>query len=417
MPVILQQLLGAMLGLWAVGAQAHELMSTIGAWATAALTLVAAFKLKAKPDFKIWWPLAAFIACQLICPLLGGAWPTATGFARLSDWLLVPVAAFAVVHVSDRALPRIGLAAAAVLLISCVVAAAQYFGIWPRSQAFASLEWAKLPFYRMDETVPGREDRFMAGGLLLHRLKFANTATLTCVLLVTAAVLKPPYRRVFMAAALLAIPAVVIFPHARAAAVAMVVACLIVIALGLPSRRLAVGVTTGLALGVLLLVGLVSSVRERFAEGLTFEGISEREIITRSGLEAIRAHPFTGEGLGRFRPSLYAPPDSPPAVLEHQGKAHNQFVTIAAEAGLPSALMFVVGLLVLSHRGWQARSGAGLALLGTLALFVGLCLMHDPLFHPGPAMAFMLALGGTAGLIERQRLAPAAASIADARTS
>lgn len=415
MPVVLQQLLGAMLGLWAVGAQTHEAVETVGAWATAVLAFFAAFKLRARPNFNTWWPLAAFIPCQILCPLLGGAWPTATGVARLSDWLLVPAAAFAVVHVSDRALPRVGLAAAAVLLMSCAVAATQYFGLWPRSAAFSSLDWANLPFYRMDETVPGREDRFMAGGLLLHRLKFANTATLTCVLMVTAAVLKPPYRRVFMAASMLAIPAVMIFPHARAAAVAMVVACLIVIFMGLPGRRFAWGVTTGLALSILLLVGLVPSVRERFAEGFTSEGINEREIITRSGLEAIKHHPLTGVGLGRFRPALYAPADAPVAVLEHQGKAHNQFVTIAAEAGLPSALVFILCLSMLAYRGWQARSGAGLALLGTLTLFIGLCLLHDPLFHPGPAMAFMLALGATFGLTERQRRA--AASTAGARTS
>ena len=131
-------------------------------------------------------------------------------------------------------------------------------------------------------------------------------------------------------------------------------------------------------------------------------------------MAAIRFHPFVGVGLGRFKPSLYAPPDAPPAVLEHQGKAHNQFVSLAAEVGVPAALALIAFLLSLAVKAWRARP-SGVALLGVLTVFVLLCLLHDPLFHAESSLAFMLALGAGLGLIERRQAE--ASSTAAARSS
>ncbi len=47
-------------------------------------------------------------------------------------------------------------------------------------ESFSSLEPLHLSFEQVYELVPGSTDRFMGGGLLLHRLRFANvTAALT----------------------------------------------------------------------------------------------------------------------------------------------------------------------------------------------------------------------------------------------
>jgi O-antigen ligase len=405
-----QRLLGFALGLWAMGVEVHEVIATVAAWSTFTLVLWKAPRF----DWSRWWPLAAMLAWALVVPALWGRAPTMTGLARLSDWLLLPAAAMAVTKVSDRSLPRIGLVAGAVLLVSCSVAASQFFGLWPRSASLAWLSWARLPFARMDETVPGRVDRFMAGGLLLHRLKFANVGAVFTVLAVCASVRAPPYRRVFLGIAIIAIPCVLIFPHARAAAVALMAGMILALVLGSKDRRIALVAVATLVVIAGLIMLAVPSVRERFAAGFSSEGVNEREIITASGLSAIARHPLTGEGIGRFKPSLYAPADAPTAVLEHQGKAHNQFVSLAAEAGLPAAIFMIALLLRLGMTAWHARP-TGVPLLATLTVFVMLCALHDPLFHVESSMACMLGLGATLGLIDRQQLARS--SIAGARTS
>ncbi len=413
-PVRLQQALALGLGVWAVGVQVHELLATVGAWGTvlAALLSVGAVKPFATPEQRLaavrrWWPLAGLLAWALVVPwAFGGHSPKPSSVARLFDWLLVPAAAFAVASVSDRALPRIGLGAGLVLLISCAVAATQHFGVWPRSSAFAHWAWLRLPFERMDETVPGRTDRFMAGGLLLHRLKFANVSAAAVVLFTCASVARSAYRRVFWGVLAFALPAVVVLPHARAAAVAMVAACAVAVFFSAPNRRVAWLASAGVATAALAVVLVVPSARERFVDGFTSEGTNEREIIVKSGLTAVRLHPLAGEGLGYFRPALYAPPDAPTAVLEHQGKAHNQFVSLAAEAGVPATLFLVVMLGGWGVLAWRNRHAYGVPLLSTLTLLVLLCLLHDPLFHAESSMALMFAVGVSLGVIARAKKEP-----------
>lgn len=400
LPVRLQQALAATLGVWAVGVVLHEGIAAFGAWSTVALVLVSARIVRPNIEWSRWWALIAMLALAVLAPMIGGRLPTATGLARLSDWLLLPAAAFAVTQVSGRSLPRIGLIASAVLLVSCAVAATQYFGVWPRSSAFESLSWANLPFNRMDEMVPGRTDRFMAGGVLLHRLKFAHTGALAGTLLVAAALMKTPYRIVFAVAALVAVPAIIVFPHARTAAVALVAGCVVVV-LAI-DRRVALIAVPSLLITVVVLLWAMPSVRERFETGLSSEGQHEREVITQSGLTAISMHPLTGEGAGRFSPGMYAPADAPIPVLELKGKAHNQFISVAVEAGIPAAILLIVFLLGLTRIAWRNRP-TSIPLLASLTVFVLLCMLHDPLYQPGPAMGIMLVLGSTLGLVDRQR--------------
>jgi len=401
LPVRLQQILAFTLGVWAVGVLTHEGLATVGAWSTMFFVLISARIVRPTIEWSRWWPLVAMLVLAVLAPpLLEAQYPTPTGLARLSDWLLLPAAAFAVTQVSERSLPRIGLIASAVLLLSCAIAATQYFGIWPRAASFESLNWANLPFNRMDELVPGRTDRFMAGGLLLHRIKFAHTGALAGTLLVAAAMTRTPYRVVFAVAAAMAVPAVIVFPHARTAAVALIAGCAVV-ALAL-DRRIALIALPALAVVIAVLLWAMPSVRDRFVLGLTSEGQHEREIITQSGLTAIARHPLGGEGAGRFSPGLYAPPDAPMAVKELKGKAHNQLISVAAEAGIPAAVLLVIFLAVLTRIAWRNRP-VGVPLLAMLTVFVLLGLLHDPLFQPGPAMGIMLVLGATLGLIDRSR--------------
>jgi O-antigen ligase len=107
-------------------------------------------------------------------------------------------------------------------------------------------------------------------------------------------------------------------------------------------------------------------------------------------------------GLGRFRPGLYLPEDAPAQAREHPGKAHDQLVTVAAEAGVPAAVLLLVVLGLLARRGLGALP-AGAAVVGGVALFALLSALHDPLFHVEASLALMLMLGAGAGVVDRAR--------------
>jgi O-antigen ligase len=103
-------------------------------------------------------------------------------------------------------------------------------------------------------------------------------------------------------------------------------------------------------------------------------------------------------------------------VLVNAGKAHNQLLSVAAEGGVPLALLFLALLAALAVRLYRAPpSPARLAGLGALGFFVLLCLAHDPLFHAVLSQALALTVGASLGLAERQSAtveAPAAVAVA-----
>ncbi len=379
------------LGLWAVGVQVHELVGTVGAWLTAALVLPLLDRRAMRP----WAGLALFVAWCLVVPTLAHL-PSATGVARALDFLLIPVAALAVSTVSERALGRIGLAAAATLVLSTAVAGLQHLGAWPGPEALEPLAWTHLPFSRVYETVPGRSDRFMAGGLLLHRLKYANVTAGMCVLGAYAVQRRVRHWPVLAVATVVGLVGVSIFPHARAASVAVVLAMAVVWVAAARARAKAALGAVGLVALAGALVALSPSVRARFEQSWSSEGSGERRSLTTAGLNAIASAPLTGVGLGRFRPGLFLPGDAPAQAREHPGKAHDQFVTLAAEAGVP-ALAGLLGLLL----GWAVRGlralPDGALTVGAVTLFALLGLLHDPLFHAESSLALMLLLGAGLG--------------------
>lgn len=385
------------LGLWAVGVQVHELPATVGAWATFVLALAAAGE---RLRLREWVWLLAFVGLALVAPLAAGHLPTGTGVARLFDWLLVPAAAVAVAASSDRALERVGVAAAVALCVSVLLAGLQHVGAWPGPEAAAPLGRLGLGFERVYEAVPGRGDRFMAGGLLLHRLKFANVTAAACVAGAAAVAWRAGRWPLFAVATLVGLGGVAVFPHARAASAAAVGAVAVTWVAAAKDRRRAGLGALALVAGAALLVLAVPSLRLRFASSLSSQGSGERGAITTAGLSAIRSAPLTGVGLDRFRPGLFTPEDAPAQAREHRGKAHNQLVTIAAEAGVPAALLLLVALLGWLRRGLRALPGGALA-AGAVALFFLLAALHDPLFHPESSLALMLLLGAGLGALER----------------
>jgi O-antigen ligase len=379
---------------WAMGVQLSEALAAVGM----VLTLLAV--LPPKPGWHARahraWPLWAFVLFCLVAPVLSGHWPSAGGAARILDWCFLPVAAAALPLLSRPARRRLALAVAGVFLLSCGAAVCQHWGLWPPPDTFARLRWTGLPFQRMYEPLPGEPSRYMAGGLLLHRLKFAHVGGLVVLAYLDLGLLRrsAPALAVAVAGAF----CVVWLPHARAASVALVLAMGVVFLLRLSGRwrwATAVGV-------VLVAAGLVASVpslRLRFASAVTDEGSGDRRWLAESAIRAVEEHPLAGVGLGRYRPGLFASADTPEDVVRHAGKAHDQYLTLAAEAGIPAALLFVAVLVWCWRRVRPARplGAAGRASLVFLAL---VSLLHDPLFHAEVSMAVVLALGLALGATE-----------------
>lgn len=381
-----RRLLPFALGLWAVGVQLTELFAAIGAIATAVCVLV--LKRPGKDDVKRWWPLAAFVLWGALIPLLTRL-PTGFGLARLADWLLLPVAFAAVTRLDEKQLRNVALAAGITAALSCLCAGLQYFGLWPSEQAMGVLSFTKIPFQRVYEPVPGAEGRFMGGGLLFHRLRFAEVTGLVAIAAAAIAITRKQLQAAALAA--LGLIAVLVFPVARAAAAALVLSVA-----GMLKQRL---IAAALILAAIVTVIAVPGLRERFSTSLTAKGSGERSGLLAAGLAAVSAHPLTGTGLGRYKPADYAAPQAATQVLEHGGKTHNQLVSLAAEGGIAHALLFLVLLVWLARALWKApKSEARLAGLGALAFFVLLCGLHDPLFHAVFGEALVLVIGGALGL-------------------
>ncbi len=340
-----------------------------------------------------WAPLLAFVAWALLGPWLGGGRPpSGTGVARWADWLAIPLAASVWPALGPAARSRLAWILGATFALSCVVAGCQHFGVWPRPELFEPLAWTKFPFHRVYEPVPGAPGRFMAGGLLAHRLKFAHTGGLV-VLAALIFGLRSTGRVRAAALGLAAVGtiSVLVFPYARAAAAALLACLPVALALSLRQRRKALAVGGLVLLAGVGVIALRPSVRERFLTSASAQGSGDRAFLLEAGANAVRAAPFTGVGAGRFRIREWAGPGAPAYVLENTGKAHNQLLSVAAEAGLPGLLLFVLALAALALR---LRPVTPVRAVGLVALlhFLLLSLTHDPLYQAPYSMALALAL-------------------------
>lgn len=369
---------------WAIGVQVHELFGTIGL-AALTLTFLPEVAKLTRGHLKTWWPLLAFIAWSLIAPSLGGNPPDGTGVARTLDWISIPLVALAVSQLDDARRRTLIIGVAVTLTLSCVVAGLQHFGAWPAESAFAGLEWMRIPFNRVYETVGEEGNRFMGGGLLFHRLKFSHVSGLMLVVLV--ATRKP----VLIGVAAFALISVWLFPFARMGAVAAMAGVAVTFAVTAESPRKALVAIGGLGLIAVLAVLLVGPLRHRFVAGFTDQGSGQRTQHLAAGLEAIRQFPIAGVGPGQFRPSKFGGPEMAEHVKDNPGKAHNQFVSMAAETGVIGGLGFIALLAWLGARARKQPLGA--ITLGALAQFVVLSLVHDPLFQAPYSMGLVLVLG------------------------
>jgi O-antigen ligase len=400
LPAWLRAWLPSTLVLWVIGIQCGEGIAAAGALGTTLGLALHAVREGTWPDRKwgmSWAPLLAFVAWGILVTALRGPTPLTGSLARHLDWLLAPVAAAALSRIHLSARRAVAVAAVGLLFVSCVAAGLQHYGVWPSEGFFESLRWTRIAFYRVYEPAPDVEGRFMAGGLLFHRLKFAHVSGLVVIAaLVVGLRARSAPRLLFLGAATLGLGAIFLFTYTRAAFAAVLVAIAVALVLEKRSRR------TALILGavvIALAVGAVMSqpeFRARLLSSAGSKGSGQRAYLLAAGWSAVRAHPIAGTGIGRFKVGQLASADAPPEVRSHLGKSHNQFLTTAAETGIPGLVLLLLALGSLVRR-MRPSEPLGAVGLSAMAFFLVLSLVHDPLFHAEVSLAFALTFGLAVG--------------------
>jgi len=148
----------------------------------------------------------------------------------------------------------------------------------------------------------------------------------------------------------------------------------------------------------------------------TFHGAGFRSQFNETSLRMIAARPLGGIGIGQYyaTSALFLTPQM--AWTYGHENAHNYFLQIAAELGIPGALLFVAwtaGGLGVALRGAVPSSDPRLlgAAAGAGAL-VATCLTGHPLLIDEVAFPFWIVFGLAIGLAESARLNAAAAPTA-----
>lgn len=343
-----------------------------------------------------WAPLVVFLCWSALGPWLGGNGPSGSGLARVSDWLGLPIAAYAFTRISATQRRTLFVVSAVLLLVSCAAAGLQHFGLWPSQESVLKATHGHFSGYRVYERIPG-SPYFMGGGLSFHRLKFAHVSGLAVLVLLGIGLHSAPSERGrLLAVVAIAVGCIVLFPFARAAVVALGVGAAVTVALQRSSPRQGLWVAVALLALLGVTLSLSPPLRARFEGSLGNEGNGDRKALWATGLRAVESHPLVGIGAGRFVPGHFADSATPRDVVEHPGRAHNQFLTIAAETGLVGLGLFLGLLGWVASRVRRGSTEAAVA-LGILTFFVLLSLLHDPLYHAVFSMAVTLCLGACLG--------------------
>jgi O-antigen ligase len=286
--------------------------------------------------------------------------------------------------------------------VSCLFAVCQYFGVWPAQEKIEGLRRiTHLHFEHAYEEPRGIPGRFYGVGLVFHRLKFAHVGALLTVFVAYGAFrAKGVWSWLGFVLVALSIVTITQFALVRSASASLVVVLALVWALlqQRPGRAFLLG-----SLGAVMVMGLLAlqpQVRMRFAASIDPKSHGDRPELWAAGWRAWKTSPVVGIGYDQFHPGKFPSDEMPDHIQKHGGKAHNQFLTIAAEAGVPGALLFIAMLLWFARRLLRNRV-AGAAGLGALAFFVLLSALHDPLFHAQFSMGFVLALGVSLAMVER----------------
>jgi len=232
--------------------------------------------------------------------------------------------------------------AAAILLLS----------IFAVAQHFTGAYWFS------DHGLHTARGSYRLAGFFSHPLTFGNYLAAATLFLAGLMVHLwrelPPRRHLLYLAAVAVGLAAMVLCNSRGPMAAVVVG---LVALGLTLRRAWYAVAG--ALIILLLFAVISpNVAGRFGEllrkDLRTDNPAGRVFIWSTSLDLIGDNPVFGVGPGNFSEeyALRLPTDAPPR--DRMGHAHSDFLNIAAVAGLPGLLLYLVVWVVVLRSLWRA---------------------------------------------------------------
>jgi O-antigen ligase len=178
--------------------------------------------------------------------------------------------------------------------------------------------------------------------------------------------------------------------------VLLAAALAVVLALKGRGRRVLVPVVVGI-----VLIGGVTAVGwKAYPTGRNFlasKALNIRLGLARGGLHMAADHPVFGVGPGHFYElsNRYAAEAIVPFGYTHEN-AHNNYVQVLAELGIPGLALFVLLVSLALREAWRSAprlSPTTIALLGGLAAYLITCVGGHPLLVPDAAYPFWIALG------------------------
>jgi O-antigen ligase len=158
--------------------------------------------------------------------------------------------------------------------------------------------------------------------------------------------------------------------------------------------------------GVLAELG-VTSAEARTSAGESAESDTHRLWYWRVAAEAARDHPLVGVGVGRFAGEGLARAMRSAGAVPNaaDAQAHNVFLQLAAECGIPLALAALAALVVWLARAWRASAQRPEA-IAVVALALPI-LIHANLEHPLGYLYFLGLLGLLVGHVGSDHVAAA----------
>ncbi len=286
-------------------------------------------------------PVLVFLFGHLVSALAG---PDPLSSIASSDWifLAMPLTLWSMRLTGDDRGP-----------VTAFVVTGAVISIYAAAQHFLGIDLVRPAGREVVIPMDGVEGRYLAIGTFCHHLTFAHVYQFIFLFLLVFALRRPRDGMNLLRTlpALAVVGTSLVFSFSRGVWLSVTVSSILVVIV-MWGRR---GAVLALLSAVILFAALSASgpLGDRLKSVTSQEANSMRVIIFRSNWDAIKDHPITGLGPGRYQDAMmpyyerYDPPDIMPRV-----HAHNNFLQVWLNAGLIGLAGFVWLNVAFLRRAW-----------------------------------------------------------------